>query len=90
MAATTIPVRVECYAGHRGEETPQRFFFGERAISVAEVVDQWLATDHRYFKVKGSDDASYILRHDVASNTWELVMFERAAGPRQKSEVENP
>ena len=78
MAETSIRVRVECYAGHRGEETPRRMYFGEREIAVAEVIDQWLAPDHRYFKVRSEDGASYILRHDVATGTWELIMFERA------------
>lgn len=80
MTDAVIRVRVECYAGHRGEETPRRIYFGEREIEVSEVVDQWLAPDHRYFKIRGPDGASYLLRHDVASNQWELVMFERAAG----------
>ena len=81
-----IPVRVECYAGHRGEETPRRFFFGERAIEVAAVMDQWLAPDHRYFKVRDSGGDSYILRHDVSSDSWELVMFERGPRPQRDSQ----
>jgi hypothetical protein len=72
-----IGTRVECYAGYKGEETPRRFFFGERAVEVAEVLDSWLAPDHRYFKIAGSDRATYILRHDVLSGGWELVMYER-------------
>ncbi len=72
-------IRVECYAGHRGEETPRRFHLGERAIEVAEVLDQWLAPDHRYFKVRGGEGATYLLRHDVVSGRWELIMYERAA-----------
>ena len=48
-----ITIEVECYAGHRGEETPRRFHLGERTIEVTEVLDQWLATDHRYFKLRG-------------------------------------
>ncbi len=70
-------VRVECYAGYRGEETPRRFFLGERAIDVVEVLDRWLAPDHRYFKVAGDDRATYILRHDVVTARWELTLFER-------------
>ena len=26
------PIRVECWAGHRGEETPRRFTIGERLV----------------------------------------------------------
>jgi hypothetical protein len=72
-----MEVRVECYAGHRGEETPRRFWFGERAVEVAEVTDRWLDPDHRYFKVRGSDGATYILRHDPHAERWELTLFDR-------------
>jgi len=75
-----MTLRVECYAGHRGEETPRRFFLGERAVDVARVLDQWLAPEHRYFKVKGGDGAAYILRHDSGTGRWELVMYDRT-GP---------
>lgn len=69
-------VRVECYAGYRGEETPRRFFLGERKIEVAEVLDRWLAPGHRYFKVRGDDGDRYVLRHDAAADSWELTLFE--------------
>ena len=68
-------VRVECYAGYKGEETPRRFFLGKREIEVAEVVDRWLDPDHRYFKVLGDDGGLYILRHDVSKARWELASF---------------
>jgi hypothetical protein len=71
-----ISVRVECYAGYRGEETPRRFHLGERRVEVTEVVDRWLAPDHRYFKVRGDDGALYILRHDP-EGIWELTLYDR-------------
>ncbi len=75
-------IRVECYAGHRGEETPRRFFRGARSIAVAEILDAWLAPDHRYFKLRGDDGAEYILRHDNASAGWDIVFFDRSrSGP---------
>ena len=70
-------IRVECYAGYRDEETPRRFYLQSRGIKVDEVLDRWLAPDHRYFKVKGDDRAVYILRHDVAAERWELSFFDR-------------
>ena len=77
MSERDLAVRVECYAGHRGEESPRRFFLGERRVEVAEVLDRWLAPDHSYFKVKGDDGALYILQHDEVTNAWELTMFQR-------------
>ena len=76
-----IGIRVECYAGHRGEEEPRRIFLGERGVAVLEVLDRWLAPNHRYFKVSGDDGATYILRHDETGGTWELVMYERGPLP---------
>jgi len=70
-------IRVECYAGYRGEETPRAFFIRDRRIAVGEVLDRWLAPDHRYFKIKGDDGCLYILRHDVPSGKWEITLFEQ-------------
>lgn len=76
MKKEPLSLQVECYAGYRGEETPRRFTLGTRRIEVLEVVDQWLAPDHRYFKLKGDDEGIYILRHDVASDRWELTLYD--------------
>lgn len=70
-------IRVECYAGYRSEQTPRRFFLGERRVEVVEVLDAWLAPDHRYFKLRGDDGDLYILRHDTGEDRWELTLFQR-------------
>jgi hypothetical protein len=72
-----LRIRVDCYAGHRGEETPRVLVIGDRRVTVSEVLDRWLAPDHRYFKVRGSDNSTYIVRHDTAHDAWELTMFAR-------------
>lgn len=77
MPHETIRVTVECYAGHRGEQTPRAFTLGERRVEVEEVVDAWLAPDHRYFKLKGADGHTYVVRHDVTGDLWELTVYER-------------
>ena len=74
-------IRVECYAGYRGEETPRRFRLGRRGVEIQTVLDRWLAPDHRYFKVLGDDNAIYILRHDVAAWEWELIFFKQISDP---------
>ena len=70
-----LTISVECYAGHRGEQTPRTLILGDRRIAVAEVVDAWLAPDYRYFKLRDADDNSYLVRHDERSNTWELTIL---------------
>ena len=75
-----LTVGVECYAGHRGEQTPRTLILGDRRIAVAEVVDAWLAPDYRYFKLRCTDGDTYLVRHDERSNTWELTMFRAEHG----------
>ena len=70
-----LRVGVECYAGHRGEQTPRILILGDRRVVVAEVLDAWLAPGYRYFKLRGSDGDTYLVRHDERSDTWELTMF---------------
>jgi hypothetical protein len=75
-------VKVACYAGHRGEETPRRLSFDGRSVELVETLDCWLGTDHRYFKMAGEDGAIYLLRHDTARARWELTMYAAAAARR--------
>jgi hypothetical protein len=71
-------IQVDCYAGYRGEETPRCIRMATYKIDVREVLDRWLAPDHRYFKVIGDDEATYIIRHDTMKGEWELVFYRSA------------
>jgi hypothetical protein len=74
-----MDIEVECYCGHRGEETPRRIRFAERKVEVLEVIDRWLSPDHRYFKVRGNDQGTYIIRHDMKQWKWELTAYQDCA-----------
>ena len=67
-----MDLKVDCYAGYRGEETPRHLDIDGRPVEVVEVIDRWFGTDHRYFKVRGDDGAEYLLRHDEPADRWEL------------------
>jgi hypothetical protein len=77
MPAADLGLRVECYAGHRGEQEPRRFFLGARAVTVEDILDRWLDPEHRYFKVRGDDGGTYILRHETRADRWELTLYKR-------------
>jgi hypothetical protein len=81
MNNPALVIRVECYAGYRGEETPRKFYLGERMVEVVEVLDRWLSPDRRYFKVQADDGGTYILRHDAAEDQWTLTMY---SSPKMK------
>lgn len=81
MAHESFRVLVDCYAGYRGEETPRRFRLGARTVEVAEVLDRWLDPEHRYFKLRGEDGDTYILRHDAETDAWEMTLYRRGDLP---------
>ena len=72
-------IQVECYAGHKADETPWRFLIESEWIEVKEVLDRWHQVESRpewpradYFKVLGSDQCEYLLKHDLESDAWFL------------------
>ena len=73
------PIQVECYAGSKADETPRRFNLAGRAIEVGEVIDRWHQVQSQpewpradYFKVRGTDERNYLLKHDLESDEWFL------------------
>jgi hypothetical protein len=70
-----MKLKVECYAGHRGEEEPRVFFLDARRVAVIAVFDRWLSPNYRYFKVQADDGGIYILRHDESTDQWDLTFF---------------
>ncbi|MDX1374941.1 MAG: hypothetical protein R3357_05210 [Burkholderiales bacterium] len=66
-------IRVECYAGFRGEQEPRAFTLGERRFEVIEILDRWLDPAHRYFKVAVEDKRKFLLRQDTGSGEWVLA-----------------
>jgi hypothetical protein len=78
VKAPIIEIKVECYAGYRVEETPRSIRFQSRKIEIKKILDRWLDPDHRYFKIRGDDEAIYIIRHDMNSWIWELTFYREA------------
>jgi hypothetical protein len=72
-----MAIRVECYAGYRAEQEPTAFWLGARRVEVREIVDRWYAPDKRWFKVDGDDGQLYVLRHDEATDSWDLAALTR-------------
>ena len=76
------PVRVECYAGGRGEETPRRVSCRNHWEDVA-VLEGWISEPaegsarSRWFRVRRANGSIALLYHDEALDAW----FRRAPGP---------
>ena len=74
-----IPIKVECYAGAKADETPRRFAREGQHVEVGEVLDRWHQLESQpewpradYFKVRGADGREYLLKHDLESDEWYL------------------
>jgi hypothetical protein len=69
-------VRVEAYAGYKGEETPRAFIYDGVRYEVQDIIARWYTETHACFRVLASDGHSYVLRCDQDGLRWELVMKE--------------
>jgi hypothetical protein len=70
-----MDIRVECHAGFKADERPERFSILDRLFEVREVDDQWHSPDATYFRVVADDGNFYVLRHDETLDTWTLDGF---------------
>jgi hypothetical protein len=70
-------IQVESYAGHKADEMPRRFLLEDHWIEIEEVLDRWYQVDStpewpraNYFKVRGSNQREFLLKHDEESDEW--------------------
>jgi hypothetical protein len=72
-----MKLSVECYAGHKADERPVRFWLDGKQYHIDAVLDQWYGEDGIFFKVRADDGNLYILRQQTSSpdGTWDLVSF---------------
>ena len=68
-------VRVECYAGYKGEERPLRIQLSQGMVEVAEVEDRWYSPGATYFRVLLANSDRYVLRRDDGQDVWTLQAF---------------
>jgi len=68
------PPTVQCYAGYKGEQEPQRFLLGGRWLEVEEILKEWREPTAVFFRVRTSDGRIYILRRDAEAipNNWSI------------------
>jgi hypothetical protein len=73
-------VRVECYAGYKGDERPVRVHFRGRLAEVAAIEDRWYSPGFTYSRVLTSSGERYVLRHQEAQDLWTLEAFRARQG----------
>ena len=70
-------IKVECYAGYKGNERPVRFFLKDRVLEVMEVEDQWYGPSTRYFRVRANDGDTYVLSYKEDNDSWSLTAYRK-------------
>ena len=68
------PPTVQCYAGYKGEQEPQRFLLGERWLEVEEILKEWREPTAVFFRLRASDGRIYVLKRgvDATPNNWSI------------------
>lgn len=72
-------IHVDCTDGDERDLAPERFVVAERTLEVEAVLDRWFGATYTYFKVRAADGQTYILKHDRATGTWDLLFTGTAA-----------
>ncbi len=72
-----LKIHVESEMGPSGEPRPLRFYLRGRCLEIQEVIDCWLGSDYRYFKVRTEENHVYILRQSPEEAAWKLTLFSR-------------
>ena len=74
-----MELRVECYAGYKGDQRPRLFYMDGRRFEVRVLLDTWYGPDDEYFRVLADDGNTYVLRHrhTELEDRWTLEAFRK-------------
>jgi hypothetical protein len=67
-----LVVRVECYAGYKGDGCPVRVHLGCNALEVVSIEDRWYSPDATFFRIAVEGGDHYVLRYEEAQGVWSL------------------
>jgi hypothetical protein len=68
-------LRVECYAGYKGDERPLKLQIDEHMVEITEIEDRWCSPGATFFRVLLANGERYVLRREDAQDTWTLEAF---------------
>ena len=67
-----LPIIVTAYSGYKTNERPKSFLVDEDWYDIASIEDRWLEPDFEYFKVRTTDQKTYLLRYEPQGAVWTL------------------
>lgn len=63
---------VECHAGYTYAERPTAVLWGDRRLSVIEIIESRKTPEGRYFRVSTEDDHAFILIYNEFYDAWQV------------------
>jgi len=63
---------VECHAGYTYAERPTALLWGDKRLSVIEIMEWRHTPDGKYFQVRTEDDLALILIYNEFFDTWQV------------------
>ena len=63
---------VECHAGYAYAERPRSFLWGDKRLSVIEIIERKRTPEGRYFRVIADDNLAFVLIYDEADDAWQV------------------
>ncbi len=63
---------VECHAGYTYAERPTALLWGDKRLSVIEIMEWRHTPDGKYFQVRTEDDLAFILIYNEFYDTWQV------------------
>lgn len=80
-----IPIKVECYSGHKADEYPVCFYWMNIKFEIKEIADRWYQAQATpdwpvadYFKVRTESKSIYIIKHELKNDRWFVVSPDEA------------
>ena len=63
---------VECHAGYTYAERPTALLWGDKRLSVIEIMERSHTPNGRYFRVRTEDDLAFILVYNEFYDAWQV------------------
>ena len=77
----SIPIKLQCQSGYKADEYPKCFYWKDEKFEIKEISDRWYQGNRNpeslvanYFKVNTILNRQYIIKQEVESDKWYLII----------------
>lgn len=63
---------VECHSGYAYCDQPRALYWQGQRLEITSIIKQWRTPESKWFLVKASDNITYEINYNEASDTWQI------------------